>query len=85
MALGANVVSGPDFGDPTGFVGQQTADCALDSAVTGFTGNIGDLVDNVSLLCSPLNDDGSVGTGPVTLTTDRWIRRSTTRIAGQLR
>lgn len=67
VALGAIVVTGPDFGDPTGFVGQQTADCALGSAVTGFTGNIGDLVDNVSLRCSVLNADGTVGAGPVQL------------------
>ena len=61
VALGASVVVGPDFGDRTGFFAEQTADCAAGSAVTGFTGNIGTLVDNVALQCSPLGGDGSVG------------------------
>ncbi|HSM67889.1 MAG TPA: FG-GAP repeat protein, partial [Ilumatobacteraceae bacterium] len=61
VSLGAGVVVGPDFGDPTGFFDEQTADCPAGSAVTGFAGNIGDLVDTVELQCSPLGADGTVG------------------------
>jgi hypothetical protein len=60
-------VVGADFGDRTGFIAEQTADCPAGSAVTGFTGNIGDLVDNVALQCSPLDPDGTVGSPLVEL------------------
>jgi hypothetical protein len=62
VALGADVLIGPDFGNRTGSITpEQTADCPAGSAVTGFTGRIGALVDNVALRCSPLLSDGTVG------------------------
>jgi hypothetical protein len=68
VSLGTDVVVGPDFGDRTGSISpEQTADCPVGSAVTGFTGKVGDLVDNIALQCSPLLSDGSVGTPLVQL------------------
>ncbi|HSM66980.1 MAG TPA: hypothetical protein VK860_11790, partial [Ilumatobacteraceae bacterium] len=68
VSLGTDVVVGPDLGDRTGsFSPEQTADCPAGSAVTGFTGKVGDLVDNIALQCSPLLSAGSVGTPLVQL------------------
>ena len=54
--------TGPLFGTLTGAESPpSTTECAVGSAVTGFTGRSGALIDRLELYCAPLNPDGTLG------------------------